>query len=105
MNVADFWQYEPIDIFIFLEERSNAKREEEQQQWDYVRHIMVAAMQPYSEEKIKFSDIIGLDRDGVKSKELSPFEKQELKRWSAKCDEEMIRDGAVLVDWDGNPIN
>lgn len=105
MSPSEFWECEPIDVFIFLEERSGAVRDREQQEYDYVRRLMVAAMQPYSETPIKYTDVIRLDRDGPEVKELTPFERQELARWSAKCDEEMEANGMILVDWHGNPIN
>lgn len=105
MSISEFWECEPNDVYIFIEERSASLREREQQELDYLRRLLVALIQPYSEEKIKHTDIFWLDRDGVQIKELTPDEKYELARWSAKCDEEMIRDGAILVDWDGNPIN
>lgn len=104
MSVSEFWNCEPIDVFIFLEERSGAVRDREQQEWDYVRRLMVAVMQPYSKEQIRFADIVWLDRDGKQVKQLTPFEKQELEKWSAKCDQEMKDAGFVLVDWDGNPV-
>lgn len=104
MTVTEFWESEPIDVFVFLEVRSKAMREREQQEWDYVRHIMVGSMQPYSERPLKYTDIMRLDRDGKHIPELTPYEKQELARWSARCDQEMIDSGATLVDWHGNPI-
>ncbi len=105
MSVSEFWESTYRDIFNFIQAYNDKRFESLEDGWDYVRHIMWASMQPNSKEEIKVSSIIRLKRDGPSTKVLTPYEKQELAKWSAKCDEEMIRDGAILVDWDGNPIN
>ena len=105
MSVTEFYSCEPIDIFIFIEERSGEVRRREQQEWNYTRHIMLASMQPYSNEKIRLSSIIRLDIDGDESTEWTPEQEAEMEAWGEKCDNEMIESGAVFVDWDGNPIN
>lgn len=46
------------------------------------------------------SRIIRLKRDGPVVAEITPYQQQELDKWSEECDEDM-----PLVDWDGNPIN
>jgi hypothetical protein len=99
MSVSEFYECEFVEVCIFLEERSAANAEREQQEWDYVRHIMWSNLQPNASKEIKISSIIRLKRDGAMFKELTPYEQQELDRWSEACDE-----GMDLVDWDGNPI-
>ena len=100
MTITEFYECQPRDVYIFLDAMYENKQDRIEQEWDYTRMIMWSNLQPNSKDPIRFSSIIRLKRDGAMVAEISPYEQQELDRWSEECDEDM-----PLVDWDGNPIN
>jgi hypothetical protein len=104
MSLTEFWDSTNRDLFNYILATNDKRSEEIELGWDYARHIMWAMLQPNSKEAIKVSSIIRLKRDGPIVPELTPYEKQELAKWSTKCDQDMIDAGATLVDWDENPI-
>lgn len=99
MSIAEFYKCTNRELFIFIAARSEALKEERIHSWDIARHMMWASIQPHVEKKMKPSDLIRIETDTI-TPDLSGYEKQEIDRWSEKCDE-----GMPLVDWDGNPIN
>lgn len=88
MSIEEFYDCSNRELDNYLLAKSEAKRDEIEQAWDFTRHIMYAAIQPHNEKQIKPRDLIKLDRDGNRL-ELSPYENQELKKWNAKMDEGM----------------
>ena len=98
MSIAEFYKCTNRELFIFIAARSEALKEERIHNWDIARNIMASAFRSQGND-VKPRDLIRLDTD-VLTPDISGFEKQEIDKWSEKCDE-----GMPLVDWDGNPIN
>lgn len=100
MTLTEYWDSTDRDLLNFVMAANERRSDEIEQGWDYARHIMWAVLQPNSKSEIKMSRIIRLKRDGPVIAEITPYQQQELDKWSEECDEDM-----PLVDWDGNPIN
>lgn len=89
MTVSEFYESSPRDIYNYIIGRSTQIQFDIEQGWDYVRYVMAGSMIPYSTKSIRPTDIIKLDRDKIKMPGLTPYEQQELERWSKRMDEEM----------------
>lgn len=98
MSVSEFYECELREVYAFLEERSQAEVDRMQQEWDYARHIMWAAIKPHVEKNIEPWQLIRLKRDG-KREELTPWENQQVEEWNKRMDEEMILEGKTIVSW------
>ncbi len=88
MSIDEYYESSNRELDNFLIAKSEAKKEELEQTWDFVRHQMWASVQPHIEKKLKVSDLIRLDRDAPKTK-LTEYTKQELKTLAAKLDKGM----------------
>ena len=100
MTITEFYECQPRDVYIFLDAMYENKQDRIEQEWDYTRQVMWAIFQKDNTQELKPSRFIRLKRDGPMVAEITPYQQQELDRWSEECDEDM-----PLVDWDGNPIN
>lgn len=88
MTAAEFYDSTPRELSLWIEAQREKLEFEIEQGWDYVRHVMLGAMMPYSKKVLRPGDVIKLQRDR-RVAGLSAWEQQELDRWSDEQDEAM----------------
>lgn len=92
MTLSEFYDSTPRDLAIYLAGKREALEFEIEQGWDYVRHVMYAALSPYTPKgsSLKPEGLITLQRDKErKHGPTSEWMKQRLKEWEAQMDAEM----------------
>ena len=88
MTLREFYDCTPRELFNFLQAYTEKREEDIEQQLEYTRLIMWAAVSPHIKEKITPSKLLPLKRDRHRV-DLSPFENQELMKWNDSMDAEM----------------
>jgi hypothetical protein len=94
MSVSEFYDATPRDLYNYLAGRRDAMQFEIEQGWDYVRHVMFAAISPYAPKgnSLKPETIIPLERDkGRTAGPPSEWMKQRIREWEAEQDEIMSK--------------
>jgi len=88
MTIAEWWDSTEMDLYNFFRAKNEKRIEDIEQMYDYTRRIMWASIASMNGDKIKPSDLIPLTRDQA-NKEMTAFEKQELKRLMKEMDNQM----------------
>lgn len=88
MSAAEFYDSTPRELSLYFEAKRELMEFTIEQGWDYVRHIMVGSLMPYSKKTVRPSDVLHLKRDH-RMRHLSGWEQQEMDRWSKEQDEIM----------------
>jgi hypothetical protein len=88
MSISYFYDSTPRELYNFIRAKREALEERQEQELDYMRHVMWSSMVMHTTTKIKPDQILRLKRDG-KQIELTPYLKQEVSKWEQEMDKEM----------------
>lgn len=92
MTFREFLDCRPCDVHRFLMAKYKKAQIDIEQNWDYVRYIMLGSLMPHSKKQLKPSDILKLERDGLNqlfTNQLPEEQQAKIKAWNAQMDAEM----------------
>lgn len=89
MSVSEYYECTARDVYNFIRAKIKGEEERHEQEWDYTRSIMWYTMMSMTGEPKSPDKVIRLKRD-KKIIEITPFTQQEIDKWAAKMDKEML---------------
>ena len=89
MSVSEYYECTSRDVYNFIRAKLEGEEEQREQEWDNTRHIMLSVFASMTGKPDTPDKVIKLKRD-KKAIEITPYTKQEIERWAAKMDKEML---------------
>ncbi len=89
MSISEFYDTTSKDLTLYLRIKMEQRKEEIELGYDYTRRIMWASLAAMNGDKIKYTDLIQLSFDKANTTEVTPYQKQEMKKIFADMDKSM----------------